>query len=134
MKIEIEIMKNLRIVRRNLKICYKFVCAIVVTFMIGYWFYKFHKNEDISVIEYKLFKDSENTLYPELNFCVFNPFLDDVLSNISQGLNRRSYFDYLQGKIPANETYEKITYEEVTINFFAYLSFYVRSSILTSKC
>ena len=89
--------------------------------MVGYWFYKFQKNEDISVIEYKPFKDAENTLYPELNFCLVNPFLSNELNNISQGLDRRMYFDYLLGNFPANETFENISYEEVTINFFDYL-------------
>ena len=53
---------------------FKFLCVAIAGFMVGYWFYKFHKNEDISVIEYKPFKDSENTLYPELNFCLFDHF------------------------------------------------------------
>ena len=80
---------------------FKFLCVAIAGFMVGYWFYKFHKNEDISVIEYKPFKDSENTLYPELNFCLLNLPLNDELNNISRGLNRRMYFDYLLGKIPA---------------------------------
>lgn len=101
---------------------FKFLCVAIAGFMVGYWFYKFHKNEDISVIEYKPFKDAENTLYPELNFCLLNLPLNDELKNISRGLTRRMYFDYLLGKIPANDTYEKISYEEVTLNFFDYLS------------
>ena len=100
---------------------FKFLCVIIAGFMVGYWFYKFRKDEDISVIEYKPFKDAENTLYPELNFCLFNPFLNNKLDNISGGLNRTMYIEYLNGNIPANETYEKISFEAVTLNFFDYL-------------
>ena len=48
---------------RHLVPAFKLSCVIAATFMIAYWMYKFHKNEDITLIEYKLvedLKDEEN--------------------------------------------------------------------------
>ena len=46
---------------------FKFLCVVTAGFMVGVWFYKYHKNEDISLIDYNTFKEAKDTLYPELS-------------------------------------------------------------------
>ena len=39
---------------KYLEAIFKLWCILTVSFMIGYWIYKFNKNEDITLIEYRL--------------------------------------------------------------------------------
>ena len=100
---------------------FKFLCIVTAGVMVGYWFYKFQKNEDVSLIDYKTFKDAENAKLPEMNFCVIHPFYDIKLDNISRGLNAAKYVKYLQGRFPVNKTYEGVNYDEVTVDLYEYL-------------
>ena len=103
-------------------IIFKLLCIATAGFMVGFWVYKFQKNEDISVIEYKAFKDSKEIFYPELTLCFAKPIEDEKWNNISRGLNKMVYLErYLGGRMPANETYYKIPYGDASINFFEYI-------------
>ena len=112
---------------------FRFLCVVTAVFMVGFWLNKYQKNEDNTVTEYKTFeeqfktfnktlKEEEVTLYPELTICVDNPFLDQKLGNITPGINREMYLQYLAGNIPVtNKTYKRVSYEEVTLNLYDYL-------------
>ena len=100
---------------------FKFVCMITACFMIGFWIFKFQKDEDVTFIDYKTFKDAKETLYPELTICILRPFLKQKIDNASLGVNEETYLQYLIGAVQGNETYKEISYEEVTINLFDFL-------------
>ena len=55
-------------------ICFKVGCVLAASIMIGYWVYKFHKNDDITSIEYKSIIDLNDVVLPELSLCLREPF------------------------------------------------------------
>ena len=85
--------------------------------MSGYWIYKYWKDEDITVIEYKAFKDSEMMNLHATSICFSNPFKtsNGPLEN-NKTLSTENYLKLLQGDNSFNRKYEAITFENDTIN------------------
>ena len=92
------------------------VCFIGTVIMVGYWIVRYHKNEDVSLVEYRSMGTMENPIQVEFSLCIQNPFLEDEFKKISSDLSSADYIKYLTGIIPGKQTYEKISYENVTIN------------------
>jgi len=86
--------------------------------MVGYWIYKFYKNDDLTVIEYNSQGKVENVIFPELTICVFNPFLIEKLQEINKFLDQETYLKYLKGEVVFNETYKEIDYDRITVNLY----------------
>ena len=101
---------------------FKLLCIGTAAFMVVFWIVKFQKNDDLSVIEYKAFKDFEKIFYPELTLCFDGKtIMNQKWINVSQGINKDDYFRYLGGKMPANETYNKIPYLDSSLNIFEFV-------------
>ena len=45
---------------------FKVSCSVITAFMVGFWIYKFQKNDDIAQIEYNTIKTSADAEYPEM--------------------------------------------------------------------
>ena len=60
----------------SFKLAFKIFCLSVTAVMIVYWIAKYLKDEDISVLEYKLVKNMETVFHPELTICFENPFIE----------------------------------------------------------
>ena len=99
---------------------YKFICVVAAGFMVGYWFYKFHKNENLTTIEFKSGHRIGKIIYPELTICCKNPFLNENLTEVSKGLNSKTYLNYLKGGNSFNDTYPNIKFDQVTLNLLKY--------------
>ena len=46
---------------------FKSSCIFVTIIMVAVWIYKFHLNDDSTTIEYKLVKDIDDIVYPEIS-------------------------------------------------------------------
>ena len=92
------------------------VCFIGTVIMVGYWIVRYHKNEDVSLVEYRSMDTIEDPIQVAFSLCIQNPFLEDEFKKISSDLSSADYIKYLIGIIPGKQTYEKISYENVTIN------------------
>ena len=57
---------------RHIVSAFKLSCVIAATFMIAYWMHKFHKNDYITLIEYKLVENLKDMILPELSVVVLN--------------------------------------------------------------
>lgn len=77
-----------------------------------YCFCKYCDDEDVSMITYKHFHDSEDGIYPSFSMCFYNPFKKEKLE--MYGVNISLYSEYLQGMY-WDPIMEKIDYEEVTL-------------------
>ena len=85
--------------------------------------FTYFRNEDISVIEHKIlrnssensnqFLNSEANLYPSMSFCIFNPFL--VYKLRKHGINATTYKNFLNGD-NLDETLLKIDYDDVSVS------------------
>ena len=108
-------------VRDALLTLFKLLCLGTTTFMIGYWIYKFQvKDEDVSLIDFKLVEETEHNELPVVSMCIGNPFLGDELKKIHPSINESFYNAYLKGKI-FDKKLTNIDYNNVTINAFDYL-------------
>ena len=95
-------------------------CIIVTCFMVGYWIFKYLKNDDIISIEYIPTNEQENNMLPEITICIQHPFIDEKLQNISHDLDGEKYLQYLRGDMAMNDTYQGISYQQVTLNLDEY--------------
>ena len=105
----------------SLATTFRILCLVTAGFMVGYWMYKFHKNEDVTLIEYKTFSETEDTVYPELTICVMSPFMGAKFDN-ERGLTKELYLQYLNGSISGNDTFVNVKYESVTMDIFEYVN------------
>ena len=94
------------------------ICFIGTIMMVGYWVVRYHKNEDVSIVEYQAIDTMEDPTQVELALCTNNPVLDDEIKKIGPELNSTGYIKYLRGEMVGNKTYEMISYENVTFNLF----------------
>ena len=66
--------------RKAVKLSFTIVCAIVVTFMVGYWFYKFeYEDRDIGVVDYAMLEEEEDIEFPVVSLCFEYPFIEENL-------------------------------------------------------
>ena len=83
--------------------------------MIGYWLYKFDKDEDVCLVDYQQLEQVEDIELPVVSMCFTNPFLDEKLKEISPSLNSSDYLKYLQGDL-YDESFKDIDFDHVTLN------------------
>ena len=86
--------------RNSCKALYTITCAIVVAFMVGYWFYKYEiEDRDIGVVDYASLEDSDDIKFPVVSLCFEDPFVDDNLRATNSNITRQTYLRYLDGEI-----------------------------------
>ena len=96
---------------------FKSTCGIAAFFMVGFWIIRFHKNEDVSSIEYVSYDASNDMIYPELSFCTQMPFTYKlVLSNSNGSVSADQYNSYLKGGAEIRDDHKRISYHNVTLN------------------
>ena len=102
-------------------LCFAFrlVCSLVTAIMVGYWIYKFQKNEDITTIEYKYIDEANDLRIPEMTICLGMPFLKEKFRELGVDLDR--YYLYLKGKKSIKKEYRSIDLNNVTIDLRDYI-------------
>ena len=87
----------------NRKICkalYTIACIIALTFMVGYWFYKYEiEDRDIGVVDYTQLENAEEIKFPAVSPCFEDLFIDKNLRFPSSNVTRQTYQFYLEGKL-----------------------------------
>ena len=101
---------------------FRFVCSVVTFIMVGYWIYKFQKNEDVSTIQYQYVDESNYLRVPEMTICIGMPFIKEKLREL--GVDPNGYYQYLNGEKNIEEDYRiysKIDFNNVTIDIRDYV-------------
>ena len=106
------------------KLAFKVACLITTAGMIVYWIDKYLKDEDISVVEYKLVKDLKPIFQPEFTICFEDPLLEERLNQINSTISAQKYLQYLTGKIQGDAIYRSIEYDNVTIQLSEYVDLF----------
>ena len=117
-KIGKEIEKN-RYKRTLLRLFY-IHCLLAASGLICWCLYKYTKDEDVSLVNYKRYHSKENSIYPSLTLCFNNPFLNEKLQSIGEGINTTTYSKFLEG-LHWDERLLNIDYDNVTIDLDKYL-------------
>ena len=104
-------------------IAYKVLCFIALIAMIMYWAYKYIKDEDLCLVDYKSFKDDRNEEnLPTLTICFHTPFIEENFPKLESSTKEDSittstlYAEYLQGKgSNFSVQFANITYNDVCL-------------------
>ena len=67
----------------------------------GYWVHKYFKNEDVTLIKYNAYKDSDSVYLPSMTICFSNSFPP---RNTSDSKSEK-YLKYLQGNTDFDNDY-----------------------------
>ena len=70
---------------------FRFACSVVTLIMVGYWIYKFQKNEDVSTIEYQDVNESSYLRLPELTICLAKKSFPAADLNLDGFIDIRDY-------------------------------------------
>ena len=82
----------------------------------------FHKNADLTRVEYHNYNQNEDSIYPSVSLCFARDiFLDDKLNQLGKDINSKSYQEFLTGRIKWNSEMARIQFDDVTLNFMDYL-------------
>ena len=100
---------------------FKVLCGSVVISMVTYWIYKYFKDEDLCLVDYKAVQDSNDESLPVVSVCFHYPFIDEYFPNKNYPLNGTSYMEYLKGNV-FDEEFQDIDYENVILNFTQYIA------------
>ena len=108
-------------IHKLLQYCFRALCIIATTCMVIYWFVTFLKNEDVSKIEIKYFKDDKDIKQPEFSMCFQDPFIDHRFKEVNSSLSKEGYHNYLIGNFSDNLIYSGFKWDNVTIDIFDYI-------------
>ena len=110
--------------RKWINACFNLVCAVVVAFMVGFWFFKYAvEDREIGLVDYPLLKDT-NIKFPVTSICFEDPFIDKKLKEINVTISREKYLSYLKGeKSDHDKKYSQIDYDNVTLDLSKYFLF-----------
>ena len=88
-----------------IKLSFRLACVILAIYMTVLQSFRFHSNEDVSIIIFREFNDEPLDQYPTTTFCIdkFEPcnygaFYDNEILNHSFGLNNCQFESFLKGE------------------------------------
>ena len=112
--------------REKIKSSFTKACSIAVTFMIGYWIYKYKfEDRDIAVVDYFSLKDANHIEMPVPSICFKNPFINGNFEKLndniwgSSPIDRDTYLEYLKGN-SFDAQFEQVDYDNVTLDLGKY--------------
>ena len=106
-------MSNIKCV--YLHACFHCICWMAVISMVSYWIYKYTLNEDLCIVEYKNYYESNYDEPPVLSICLRDPISEDKLRRQAPHVDRETYLGFLDGS-NFNVTLVNIDYEAVRLN------------------
>ena len=71
------------------------LCILTTGGLCVYWCYAYSLNEDLSVVKYKEFHETNDDVYPTMSFCLRNPFSKEALERLE--INETLYTQFLTG-------------------------------------
>lgn len=99
---------------------FRFACFSVAFGMTIYWCYKFSKDEDLCLVDYKLYDSSLEVDYPMLSFCLRDPFVESKLQQYNKTLTSKKYKKYLTGS-KYYDGIENVDFNDVTVDLSEYV-------------
>ena len=69
---------------RNWTRIFHLICSISAFSLTCWCIYKYMKDEDVSLVNYKRYHSDKNSIYPSLTLCFNNPFLNDRLESFGK--------------------------------------------------
>ena len=98
---------------------FSFACFSAALGMTIFWVYKYSKDEDLCVVDYKNLGSSKDVENPILSFCFIYPVIEWKLKSYNTSFTIRDYNDYLRG-LKDVEGMEYVDFDNVTVNLPEY--------------
>ena len=114
-------MNNFYIVR--LVSFFHVICWATTIILVSYWIYEYNLNNDLCIVDYKKYYETESDEFPVLSICLKNHISEEKLRLQNPNIDIESYVKFLGGNEFKKE-FTEIDYENVTID----MSKYVRES------
>ena len=106
--------------KRNWTRIFHILCSISAFSLTCWCIYKYMKNDDVSLVNYKRYHSDKNSIYPSLTLCFNNPFINDKLQSFGDGVNITTYSKFLKG-LYWDKKMNQIDYDNVTIDIENYI-------------
>ena len=94
------------------------LCVFTTFSLCLYWCYQFALNEDLSIVHYTEFYQTNDNIYPTLSLCLKEPFIKERLNEYET--NETSYSAFLSGNFFSKELM-RINYSYVSIDILDYI-------------
>ena len=102
---------------------FKCLCIVATGFLVGMWIYRYSLDEDTSVIESRLYFDSEDDLFPVMSMCFNQVFNDSLLKQYGIDSTGMEYRNFVLGQY-FQEDMGKINYNLVSTNLSEFILSY----------
>ena len=96
------------------------ICSTAAFTLTCWCIYKYMKDDDVSLVNYKQYHTTTDSIYPSLTLCFNNPFLNEKLEQYGTGINTTTYSNFLKG-LHWDNRMSRIDYDEVTLDISQYL-------------
>ena len=84
------------------KCLFNVVCILTTMSLVFWCIYEYSKNEDICEILFKRFHQDEESLYPDLTFCVVDQFNETKLKEYNENFTTLDYRNFLAKGEPSS--------------------------------
>ena len=111
---------NCRIYSSRLVSFFNFICWIATIILVSYWIFVYTLDEDLCIVDYKKYFESESDEFPVLSICLKNQISEEKLRLQNPEITVQSYIDFLHGEV-FDEELAKINYDNVTIDVSNYV-------------
>ena len=77
--------------------CFECICWMAVLSMVSYWIYIYALNEDLCLVDYKTYFESESDEPPMLSICLKDPISEIKLKRHAPQIDLNTYLGILNG-------------------------------------
>ena len=105
-----------------LTFAFHFMCILATFGLLFYCSYKYIQNKSTSLVDYRVYHQSEKDIYPSLSLCFQGMGIYDAhkLNKIHGIEETREYVEFLQGRVWKEDLLD-VTFDDVTINLKDYV-------------
>ena len=75
--------------------CFHFLCCSSVLSLVSYWIYIYNLNEDLCLVDYKNYFETESDEPPVLSICLNNPISEEKLKISAPQIDLDTYLGFL---------------------------------------
>ena len=102
---------------------FRSACWFATAILLCYWIYLFLVDDDICLVDYNRYYDTPDHSFPQLSFCLRNPFSLAHLQTENSTVDPELYSEFLGGKVFSPSMFN-INYSEVMFNPSSYIDRY----------
>ena len=96
------------------------ICWTTTIILVSYWIYEYTLNNDLCIVDYKKYYETESDEFPVLSICLKNHISEEKLRLQNPDIDIESYVKFLGGNEFKKE-FTEIDYENVTIDMSKYI-------------